>query len=432
MMRKRANSVVYLSAVSVTLLAMAGKCAGDSAGGNDQETTAPAVVVADTTTVEDARPDTVTVADGPQAGDDFGVLIASDGNIAVYADYGSREEGERPADDVYAMDETSLVRTVGGRPDGSMRLIGHHTALTGEGNLCRIIVGVDTVDVDIRQRFRKSLDIRYADALPGCKPHRLSRHHALDPDSPPTDFQINVAMPDSAPLFIRDFISTTIRKHLTPYFDDENSITRIKMRERSVEQMMTHYYNQFCKLYDRKYRPEAGSDGPVYADRYSFQFYAYPVWQNSDSSLTTWKFLHFGYMGGAHGNITEYFVTFDNASGRMLGIADFFDNDGGRKALATLADKLNAYHDKMHPGHQKYEAWLDYPESFDATLNEMRGNRAYPRPAITKQGLVFTYQTYEKGTNADGVLHFTLPFDKGFHLRPASSVTTSTPCDRRD
>ena len=44
-------------------------------------------------------------------------------------------------------------------------------------------------------------------------------------------------------------------------------------------------------------------------------------------------------------------------------------------------------------------------------LNEKIDGKIYPRPAITRNGIVFSYQTYEKGSNADGTLHFIVPFN---------------------
>ncbi|WP_368408261.1 RsiV family protein [uncultured Duncaniella sp.] len=36
----------------------------------------------------------------------------------------------------------------------------------------------------------------------------------------------------------------------------------------------------------------------------------------------------------------------------------------------------------------------------------------YPRPALTNQGVVFSYQPYEKGSFAEGILHFVIPYSK--------------------
>lgn len=41
----------------------------------------------------------------------------------------------------------------------------------------------------------------------------------------------------------------------------------------------------------------------------------------------------------------------------------------------------------------------------------------YPRHAITNEGIVFSYQTYEKGANFDGVLHFVQPYKNDFQFK---------------
>lgn len=352
-----------------------------------------------------------------------GEPLAESGNVKVYVDFCWDDDGHIYDDDVIAKEQTCLFRYVDDKPMDSMILVGPHMRLLGEGSLCRIVVGVDTVYVNIKRPFRKTLDLRFRDALSRCKFYRLSRHYALNDSAWKTDFQINIAMRDSTPLFIKDFISEMIRDDVASFFDeykDEECVTpyvpMIRMRNRTVEQMMEHYYYQFRKLYDKEFKPEPGSDERAFGQHYSYQCYVYPVWQNSDSTLTTWKFYKYNYMGGAHGGESEYFLTFDNQTGRILGAMDFFSKTGFRHAIDKLAEQLDDYH-----GREGFEADLNSEYNVTAaqstTMNEVIEGKIYPRPAITKHGSVFSYQTYEKGSNADGVLHFTQPFKKDFHLK---------------
>lgn len=349
--------------------------------------------------------------------------LAESGNVKVYVDFFWDDEGHIYDDDVIAKEQTCLLRYVDDKPKDSIIFVGPYMRLMGDGDRCRIVVGVDTVNVNIKRPFRKTLDLRFRDALPGCKFHRLSRHYALNDSAWKTDFQINIAMRDSTPLFIKDFISEKIRDDVASFFDEYKGdecitpyIPMIRMRNRTVEQMMLHYYYQFRKFYDEAFKPEPGSTERAYGQHYSYQYYAYPVWQNSDSTLTTWKFYNFSYMGGAHGGECEYFLTFDNQTGSILGAMDFFSNVGFKKAIDKLAKQLDEYH-----GTDGHEAHLNPEYNITAvqstTMNEVIEGKIYPRPAITKHGIVFSYQTYEKGSNADGVLHFTQPFKKDFHLK---------------
>lgn len=43
-------------------------------------------------------------------------------------------------------------------------------------------------------------------------------------------------------------------------------------------------------------------------------------------------------------------------------------------------------------------------------LKEVYDGAYYPRPALTNQGVVFSYQPYEKGSFAEGILHFVIPY----------------------
>lgn len=353
--------------------------------------------------------------------------LAESGNIKMYVDFCWDDDEHIYDDDLIAKEQTYLIRYVDDKPRDSILLVGSYRRLIGDGDLCLIVVGVDTIKVNIKRPFGKTLDLRFWNALPGCRRYRMSRHYALNDSSWQTDFQINIAMRDSTPLFIKDFISDMIRNDVAGYFDEYNDgeyvaphIPMIRMRNRSVEQMMEHYYYHFRKFYDKRFKPEPGSSERAFGQRYSYQCYVYPVWQNSDSTLTTWKFYKYIYMGGAHGGESEYFLTFDNQTGRILGAMDFFSKTGFKKAIDKLAEQLDDYHDR-----EGFEADLNSDYNITAvestTLKEVIGGKIYPRAAITKHGIVFSYQTYENGSNADGILHFTQPFKKDFQLKDASS-----------
>lgn len=119
-------------------------------------------------------------------------------------------------------------------------------------------------------------------------------------------------------------------------------------------------------------------------------------------------------MGGVHGGETDFFLTFDNQTGRILGISDFFTKTEFNAAVEELTRQLNARMGSDTYTGGELTAELDYDSNVTAVhskiLNEKVNGSLYPRPAITKYGIVFSYQTYEKGSNADGILHFILPF----------------------
>lgn len=357
----------------------------------------------------------------------LGEPFAVNGNVKVFTDIHLSIEDGKYNDDITAKEEYYLVRFVNDEPKDSMMIVGPNFRLLTNGADCRAVIGVDTVKIDILHSLPKVLDLRYRDALPGCKTYRLSRHYALSDSSEITDFQINVALPDEKALHIENFISKVISNDISLYFNssgDDNSqklLVPVKeMQNSTVDQMMEYYYSIFRNLYDKEFKPEADYEGPAIGSWYSYQFYAYPVWQSQDSKLSTWKFYNFSYMGGAHGADTEYYLTFDNESGRILGAADFYTEEEFKQAVEKLTIQLNDYFSHSSTDELYLSADLNdeyYYNTHDQILYETIDNRIYPRPAFTPQGIVFTYQTSDKGSTADGVLHFTQPFDTNFILK---------------
>lgn len=349
-------------------------------------------------------------------------------NIKMYADFCLSEEDSKYGDDITAKDETYIVRYVDDIPRDSMVLKGPYNTLSGKNNVCKITVGTDTVNVNISKPFNKFLDLRFTGVLPGCRFYRYSKHYTLSERSFPTDFQINIAIQDDAPEYIKNFINETIRDDVAGYFGNYSRektnyphIPLFKIEEGDFEQLSRYYYKQFCRLYKKENSCENDDDEIPFGPYYSYQFYVYPVWENSDSTLITWKFYDYCYMGGAHGGETEYFLTFDNNTGRIFGVEDFYTGDEFNKAVNLLRRQLNTYHNRDVSDEYSYSVDLDFDSNVTAVqssiLNEVVGNKLYPRPALTRQGIVFTYQTYEKGSNADGILHFTQPYKYTTHKK---------------
>lgn len=423
-MRHLLTTIMVVAIAAAAFTFMAGKCSSATADHDYSDTLETEITVtAESDTSDKASLDSVSENDEYQR-----LPLAESGIVKVYVNYGIQNDYAIFDDDIIGKDGTSITRYVNDKPKESMILVGPYMNILGQGNMCRIVVGVDTVNVNIERPFKKKMDLRFRDSLDGCKFYRLSRHYALNDSAWDTDFQINIAMRDSTPLFIKDFISDMIRNDVAGYFDElkDNEwiapyVPMIRMRNRTVEQMMAHYYYQFRKFYDKDFKPEPGSDEIALGQHYSYQCYVYPVWQNSDSTLSTWKFYKYSYMGGAHGGEREYYLTFDNETGRVLGASDFLSSKEITRALENLRCQLNVFHGYDPNGDMCYYAWLDDDSNIiaahDVTINERINGKLYPRPAITKQGIVFSYQTYEKGSNADGILHFTQPFKKDFHLK---------------
>lgn len=417
----KAMKVVAVSLAAVALAAgaffLCGSLCVGSAGGEDY---------GDTCVVEEIEAE-YGVSTGDTATYDWN-LISEYGDIRIRWDTGCgyREE----ADDMDHKEYLWIKRFVGDAVADSALIVGPYRNIIGRGRRLLVVSGVDTLRLDIRRQLPRVVDVRHMDERPGCRRYRLSRHYALNDSSWTTDFQLNISMQDSTPPFIVRFISGEVRDYVAGFFPSciGSRITRIGIYNADrddIEPMMRYYYRQFRSLYRREWGPLSEDDIrdglPVVGERYSLQLYVYPVWSSGDGSLTTWRFYAYTYRGGAHGNEDEYFLTFDNATHRILGISDFFRRKDIPRVYDTLTRQLNAYHDRTPDDEYAFAADLEFSGPADSdsvpVLYELYDGKLYPRPALTPQGIVFSYQKYLKGGNIDGVLHFTQPFRRDFRLR---------------
>ncbi|MCM1075753.1 MAG: RsiV family protein [Bacteroides sp.] len=77
-----------------------------------------------------------------------------------------------------------------------------------------------------------------------------------------------------------------------------------------------------------------------------------------------------------------------------------------------------------------YKGWDEtYPAAMEehelasnspSLIKEFRNEKIYPRPALTRHGVVFSYQPYEAGCFAEGILHFLIPYSEiGSYMKVA-------------
>lgn len=131
--------------------------------------------------------------------------LTSYGDAVAYSDWGMPIEGLDY--DRYDGEVQFLLRTVAGVPKDTATVIGPWPAILGGGRYVKIVVGVDTLRIDISRRLPKMIDTGFADALPGCKKHRLFRQFAVNDTSGMSKFEVNIGLPcDSTPLWALNFL----------------------------------------------------------------------------------------------------------------------------------------------------------------------------------------------------------------------------------
>lgn len=137
-----------------------------------------------------------------------------------------------------------------------------------------------------------------------------------------------------------------------------------------------------------------------------------PLWQSADNALSTWAVDEYFYAGGAHGSPLTYYLTYSNAQAQPIGLTDIFRPAGLPHVFALVSEKLKERYVKAYgslPGEgDMWNTDANYDEGADreglctGILYDHFAGKAYPRPALTDQGVVFVYQVYEKDCYAAG------------------------------
>lgn len=137
-----------------------------------------------------------------------------------------------------------------------------------------------------------------------------------------------------------------------------------------------------------------------------------PLWQTVDKDLSTWAVDEYFYAGGAHGSPLTYYLTYPNGQAQPIGLSEIFRPAQLPNVFALISDKLKERYVKAYgslPGEgDMWNTDANYDEGADGEglctgmLYDHFGGKAYPRPALTDQGVVFVYQVYEKDCYAAG------------------------------
>lgn len=111
----------------------------------------------------------------------------------------------------------------------------------------------------------------------------------------------------------------------------------------------------------------------------------------------------------------EYYLAFNEETGNILGYKEIIGAKAMPDAIKMLEQKLTAKEAQYRDMDEPYPAGMD-AEQLEANaseiIKEVYQGSYYPRPALTKEGIVFSYQPYEKGAFCEGILHFVIPYSK--------------------
>lgn len=359
--------------------------------------------------------DSITEAQSRYYGD---TLFQYDGKTVI-ADYFTEEDKEVSSLSTYLLltyADTVAVDTC--------RVIGNG-AYVADGAIFKYAVGIDTIRYDMRY-LPDSIQPILALLPSGTVEHSYTRSFNLNDSSWRCDFKFLAYLPKGHPTWLNQFIATIIRNDIQGLYLDNKGADRILKEYYSIkatlrkigginassmspEQIAVHFSKEHERLY-RKYFTEED-----FGPKYDYMMEVAPAWESKNGQYVTYRFYTYYYTMGAHGFMEEYYLTFDNENGRILGYNDIFEANDFKKVLDLLEQEITAQKKEFMNFDGIYPASLEKDElesNASEILKEVYDGSYYPRPAMTRQGIVFSYQPYEKGSFAEGILHFVIPYSK--------------------
>lgn len=245
-------------------------------------------------------------------------------------------------------------------------------------------------------------------ALPGYKLYHFSKDHFLSDSISNLHYEMNFAILPNEPLWIKQFLNRYIKKEIERIFFEDN----IKLKllnigpSTSWDEIGKYYFDLLKRKYIDKYEDEF-----CHIDDYEFKITAYPVWE--DNQFITFQIYIDENPGCMHNTEIDFCRTYDKATGRLLGINDFYTKSEFEEIEVRLGKQLDIKLDRV--GMTPDVKYKDFgiPASSDTILKEKYDGRFFPRPAFLKEGVIFSYQTFEHGApRAYGTMKFIIPYNK--------------------
>lgn len=361
------------------------------------------------------KSDTFTESQSRYYGD---TLFQYDGKTVI-VDYFTEEDQE-----VSSLSSYLLITYTDTIAIDTCRVIGNGSYVT-DGEILKYAIGVDTIRYNMHHlpdSIKPILSLLQSDIIE----HRYARGFELNDSSWRCDFKFLAYLPKGHPTWLNQFIATIMRNDIQGLYLDNKGADRILKEYYSIkttprkigginafsmspEQVAVHFSKEHERLYRKDFTEE--DFGP----KYDYMMEVAPAWESKDGQYVTYRFYTYYYTMGAHGFMEEYYLTFDNENGRILGYNDIFEANDFKKVLDLLEQEITAQKKEFMNFDGIYPASLEKDElesNASEILKEVYDGSYYPRPAMTRQGIVFSYQPYEKGSFAEGILHFVIPYSK--------------------
>ena len=348
-------------------------------------------------------------------------LYQFDGKTVIY-DYSSGDDAE-----VSSLSLSALVTYKDTVPVDTCWVIGNGTYVA-DGLILKFAIGVDTIRYDMRHLPDSVNPTR--EILPAnIVEHKYAYSFELTDSSWRCDFKFLAYLPENHPTWLNQFIATIMRNDIQALYLDNKGADRIlkeyygiKAKSKKVngidaanmtpKEIACHFATVHEQLYRNEFKME---DVDGHGPKYDYMLEISPAWTSPDGRYVTYRFYSYYYTMGAHGFMEEYYLTFNEDTGNILGYEEIIGAKAFPDAIKLLEQKLTAKEAQYRDMDEPYPAGMD-AEQLEANaseiIKEVYQSLYYPRPALTNEGIVFSYQPYEKGAFCEGILHFVIPYSK--------------------
>ncbi len=189
-----------------------------------------------------------------------------------------------------------------------------------------------------------------------------------------------------------------------------NSDDLARWRAENLDKMLENRWKLAKGQYLNEQREAEKQLGEEYIPQtYSYRLTITPAWRLKDRNALTYSVEDEQDTGGAHSSINHYYVSFNQETDQLLGLADVFKAEAVPQVLQLVGEKLKEYQGAQIEPEQCMAEVSPAPLATDyAVLSgqlEQYEGKWVPRPALTECGIVFTYLPATKASSADGTIN---------------------------
>ena len=290
---------------------------------------------------------------------------------------------------------------------------GLSSQITANGADRQIIVGVDTVSMPFRD-LPADLRVGPQFMLPNSTGELYNSDFSLYPDRP-CNFRSEIYVPNMDVEWMLPILKRKIMTGIAKTGLMQNNKAPGAHIDFAKATTLTDLTVSAARMFEKMYKAEYA--GQNYVPSYEYFIQVLPVWETADRQQVTVYVYTSYYTGGAHGMYEQYYVTFDTHSHKAMGISDILTSEGADKAIDVLGAKLAFYQENTGDSEGGHSPAVDADPKYKIpTYYEAYKGKVYPRPAMLRNGLIFSYQPYDKGSYAEGVLNFLVPYTELYGL----------------